>query len=136
MRQDVIDLHPKTVVIMCGTNDIAQNNGTISLEHTLGNIISMCELAKANKIRPILCSVLPARSFRWNDCVIDAPEQIRRLNSMIKEYAEQNKITYVDYYSAMAAEDGGLKKGLSYDQVHPNEAGYDIMEPIILKALK
>ena len=135
MRQDVINLHPNTVVIMCGTNDIAQNNGTISLENTLGNIISMCELAKANKIRPILCSVLPARSFRWNNCVLDAPEQIRQLNGMIEQYAKQNKITYVDYYSAMAAEDGGLKKGLSYDQVHPNEAGYEIMEPIILKVL-
>lgn len=135
-RQDVIDLHPKTVVIMCGTNDIAQNNGTISLEHTMGNIISMCELAKANKIRPVLCSVLPARSFRWNPYVIDAPAQIRALNEMIKAYAAKNKILYVDYYSAMADADGGLRKGLSDDQVHPLNAGYAIMEPIILKALK
>jgi len=136
MRQDVIDLKPKVVVIMCGTNDIAQNNGTISLEHTMGNIISMCELAKANKIRPILCSVLPARMFRWNPYVYDAPEQIRALNQMIEAYAKQNKITYVDYYSAMAAEDGGLKKGLSEDNVHPTMQGYAIMEPIILKVLK
>lgn len=136
MRQDVIDLHPKTVVIMCGTNDIAQNNGTITLEHTMGNIISMCELAKANKIRPILCSALPARSFRWNPTVPDAAEQIRQLNAMIKAYAEKNKITYVDYYSAMAAEDGGLKAGLSNDEVHPLDAGYEIMEPMILKVLK
>ena len=97
MRQDVIDLHPKTVVIMCGTNDIARNNGTISIDHTLGNIISMCELAKANKIRPVLCSVLPARSFRWNPFVYDAPAQIRELNAKIRAYAERNKITYVDY---------------------------------------
>ena len=135
MRQDVIDLHPKTVVIMCGTNDIAQNNGTISLEHTMGNIISMCELAKANKIRPILCSALPARSFRWNPTVPDAPEQIRQLNAMIKAYAEKHKITYVDYYSAMVAEDGGLREGLSNDEVHPLDAGYKIMEPMILKVL-
>lgn len=135
-RQDVIDLHPKTAVIMCGTNDIAQNNGTISLENTMGNIISMCELAKANKIRPILCSVLPARSFRWNPHVPDAPQQIRALNDLIKAYAAKNKILYVDYYSAMVDEDGGLKKGLSKDEVHPTEAGYQIMEPIILKALK
>ena len=136
MRQDVINLHPKTVVIMCGTNDIAQNNGTISLENTLGNIISMCELAKANKIRPILCSVLPARSFRWNPFVSDAPAQIRQLNQMIQDYAQRNKITYVDYYSAMVDKDGGLKPGLSEDQVHPTVAGYEIMEPIILKVLK
>lgn len=136
MRADVIDLHPKTVVIMCGTNDIAQNNGTISLEHTMGNIISMCELAKANKITPVLCSVLPARSFRWNPYVVDAPQQIRALNDMIKAYAVKNKILYVDYYSAMVAADGGLRKGLSNDNVHPTDAGYEIMEPIILKALK
>ena len=135
MRQDVIDLHPKTVIIMCGTNDIAQNNGTISLEHTMGNIISMCELAKANKIRPILCSALPARSFYWNPTVPDAPEQISRLNAMIKAYAEKSKITYVDYYSVMVAEDGGLKAGLSNDEVHPLDAGYEIMEAIILKVL-
>jgi lysophospholipase L1-like esterase len=135
MRQDVIDLHPKTVIIMCGTNDIAQNNGTISLEHTMGNIVSMCELAKANKIRPILCSALPARSFYWNPTVPDAPEQISRLNAMIKAYAEKSKITYVDYYSVMVAEDGGLKAGLSNDEVHPLDAGYEIMEAIILKVL-
>jgi len=135
-RQDVIDLHPKTVVIMCGTNDIAQNNGTISLEHTMGNIISMCELAKVNKIRPVLCSVLPARSFRWNPFVPDAAQQIRDINEMIKAYADANKILYVDYYGAMVDTDGGLKKGLSSDEVHPTDAGYEIMEPIILKALK
>ena len=135
-RQDVIDLHPNTVVIMCGTNDIAQNNGTISLEATMGNIQSMCELAKANKIRPILCSVLPARSFRWNPFVMDAPQQIKALNDLIRAYAEANKIRYVDYYSAMVDTDGGLKKGLSNDNVHPTDAGYEIMEPIILKALK
>ena len=136
MRQDVIDLHPKTVVIMCGTNDIARNNGTISIDHTLGNIISMCELAKANKIRPVLCSVLPARSFRWNPFVYDAPAQIRELNAKIRAYAERNKITYVDYYSAMVDADGGLKAGLSNDEVHPTEEGYKMMEPIILHALK
>lgn len=136
MRQDVLDLNPQVVVIMCGTNDIAQNNGTISLEHTMGNIISMCELARANKIRPVLCSVLPARSFRWNPYVYDAPEQISALNALIEAYAKQNKITYVDYYNTMVDQDGGLRKGLSNDEVHPTEQGYEVMEPIILKALR
>jgi len=135
MRQDVIDLHPHTVVIMCGTNDIAQNNGPISLKHTLGNIISMCELAKANNIRPVLCSPLPARSFYWNTAIKDAPQQILMLNALIASYAHEQQILYVDYYSAMVDKDGGLKKGLSDDEVHPNNAGYQIMEPIILKAL-
>ena len=135
MRQDVIDLHPSTVVIMCGTNDIARNNGVISLEHTLGNIISMCELAQANKIRPILCSPLPARSFYWNPTITDAPTQILALNKLIHNYADRAQILFVDYYSAMVDTDGGLKAGLSDDEVHPNHAGYQIMEPIILSAL-
>ena len=135
MRQDVIDLHPSTVVIMCGTNDIARNNGLISLEHTLGNIISMCELAQANGIRPILCSPLPARSFYWNPAITDAPTQILALNKLIHAYADRAQILFVDYYSAMVDTDGGLKAGLSDDEVHPNHAGYQIMEPIILSAL-
>lgn len=135
-RQDVIDLHPKTVVIMAGTNDIAQNNGVISHEHTMANIASMCELAKLHKIRPILCSVLPSRQFRWNKHVPDAARQIEALNKLIKEYARQNKIEYVDYWSAMVSMDGGLLPGLSDDEVHPLSAGYDIMEAIILPVLK
>ena len=135
MRQDVIDLHPHTVVIMCGVNDIAQNNGPISLEHTMGNIISMCELARANHIRPILCSPLPARSFYWNPSITNAPQQIQVLKELIENYAHKQNILYVDYYSAMVDKDGGLKKGLSEDEVHPNDTGYQIMEPIILKAL-
>ena len=136
MRQDVIDFHPKAVVIMCGVNDIAQNRGTISLDDVMGNIISMCELAKTNKIKPVLCSPLPARSFYWNPYVCDAPEQISRLNAMIKSYAKRANIPYVDYYSAMVDTDGGLKPGLSNDEVHPSNEGYELMEPIILKALK
>jgi lysophospholipase L1-like esterase len=135
MRQDVIDLHPHTVVIMCGVNDIARNNGPISLKHTVGNIISMCELAQANNIRPVLCSLLPARSFYWNPAIEDAPQQIRELNALIAKYAREQHILYVDYYSAMVDTDGGLRKGLSDDEVHPNHAGYQIMEPIILHAL-
>lgn len=135
MRQDVIDLHPHTVVIMCGVNDIAENNGPISLKHTVGNIISMCELAKANNIRPVLCSPLPARSFYWNPSITDAPQQIAILKNLIMQYAREQNILYVDYYSAMVAEDGGLFSGLSDDEVHPNQAGYQIMEPIILRAL-
>ena len=135
MRQDVIDLRPSTVIIMCGTNDIAQNNGIISLEHTLDNIISMCELAEANGIRPILCSPLPARSFYWNPAITDAPTQILALNKLIHAYADRAHILFVDYYSAMVDTDGGLKAGLSDDEVHPNHAGYHIMEPIILSAL-
>lgn len=136
MRQDVIDLHPQVVVILAGTNDIAQNNGYISLEHILGNIISMCELSRANHIQPVLCSLLPARRFYWTDRIPDAPVLIEKMNAMIREYAQANGIPFVDYWSKMAAEDGGLLPGLSDDDVHPTPAGYQIMEPLILQTLE
>ena len=135
MRQDVIDLHPQIVVILAGTNDIAQNNGYISPEHILGNIISMCELAQANHIRPVLCSLLPARRFYWTDRIPDAPVRIQQMNALIRAYAETHDIPYVDYWSQMAADDGGLQPGLSDDDVHPTVAGYLIMEPLILHTL-
>ena len=135
-RQDVIDLHPQTAVILCGVNDIAQNNGIISLEHIVGNIISMCELAQVNGIRPVLCSPLPARSFYWHPAITDVPQKISALKDLIQAYAESHGILYVDYYSAMVDRDGGLRPGLSDDEVHPTPAGYEIMEAIILQSLR
>ena len=135
-RRDVIDHHPKYVAILAGTNDIALNNGYISLENILGNIISMCEIAKANKIKPVICSVIPAKAYRWRPEVTDAAQQIMKLNDMLKEYAKANKIMYVDYHSAMADAEGGLPIELAKDGVHPTPEGYKIMEEILVKALK
>ena len=135
-RRDVIDLQPKYAVILAGTNDIAKNNGEISLENILGNIISMCEIAKANKIKPVICSVIPAKAYRWRPEVTDAAQQIMKLNDMLKEYAKANKIMYVDYHSAMADAEGGLPIELAKDGVHPTPEGYKIMEEILVKALK
>lgn len=136
-RQDVISLKPDCAVIMCGINDIALNQGRISTENILGNIISMAELAKANRIRPYLCSVTPAASIGWRQQVKDTPEQIKKLNRLIEAYAKANKITYIDYFSALVDEDGiSLKKEYARDAVHPNLAGYKVMEEILTKALK
>lgn len=134
-RADVIDLHPKVVIILAGTNDVAGNNGLITMEHTMQNIQSMCELAKANKIVPILCSVTPSRGFVWAPN-FDPGENIAKLNSMIQEYAMKNKITYVDYFSALADENGRMAPGLSNDDCHPTVAGYEIMEPLAQKAIR
>ena len=134
-QEDVINLHPKVVVICCGTNDIAQNNGYISLEHILQNIKSMCELARCNKIKPIVCSTLPAKAFKWRPGMTPAND-IRKLNEMIKAYAAENKIPYVDYHSALTDEDGGLPKQYSRDGVHPNAHGYAVMESVIMPILK
>lgn len=133
-QSDVIALRPKMVIIMAGTNDIAQNNGYISHEHILQNIQSMCELAKQNKIRPVLCSCLPAAAFKWRPEMKPA-EDIKRLNEMIQEYAKANKITYIDYHSALVDEYGGLPKKYAADGVHPNMDGYAIMEQILLDNL-
>ena len=133
-RRDVIDLAPKYVVILAGTNDIALNNGLISLENILGNIISMCELAKAHKIKPVLCSVLPADRYGWRK-ELQPAEDIIKLNQMIKEYAKSAKITYVDYHSVLTNEKGGLPEEYASDGVHPNIECYKIMEEMILKHL-
>ena len=135
-RQDVINLHPKCVVIMCGINDIALNQGKISIENVMGNIVSMVELARANKIRPYLCSVTPAKRIGWRPEVKDAPGQIKALNNLIIGYAQQQKITYIDYYSALVDEDGeSMIKAYTGDGLHPNLEGYKVMEDILLKAL-
>ena len=134
-RQDVVDLHPKYVVILAGTNDIALNNGYIALEDVFGNIVSMCEIAKANKIKPVICSVLPCKEYRWRPEVKEAGELIVKLNAMLKDYAKKNKITYVDYHSAMKDDKDGLPKKYADDGCHPNKNGYEVMKEIILKYL-
>jgi acyl-CoA thioesterase I len=128
-RQDVIDLKPAVVIILAGTNDVAENTGKMTLEETFGNLVSMVELARASKIRPVLCSVLPASDFRWHTGMQPAPK-IQALNALIKNFAAKHDIVYVDYYSPMVNSEGGLKAELSPDGVHPNAAGYAIMAPL------
>ena len=136
VRQDVVDLHPKYVVILAGTNDIAENSGKIDMEKTFANIVTMCDIAKANKIKPVICSVIPATAFYWHPEVTGAAEKIIRLNSMLEEYAKANRIPYVDYHSAMKNEKNGLSPELAKDGVHPTREGYDIMKALLLKALR
>ncbi len=134
-RQDVINLKPAVVVILAGTNDIAENTGPITLKDILGNIISMTQLAAANNIKVILSSVLPAYDFPWHRG-LEPADKIVNLNKMIKSYCEKNNIVFVDYYKKMADERNGLDKKYSQDGVHPNLAGYKIMEPLIKKAIE
>lgn len=138
-RADVINLKPAVVVILAGTNDIAGNTGPSTLEMIADNIYSMAELARANGIKVVLSSVLPAFDYPWKPGLEPAPK-IVALNKMIKAYAEQNGIVYLDYFSAMADDKNGLPKALAEDGVHPTKAGYEIMGPLaeaaISKALK
>lgn len=134
LRQDVLDLKPEAVVILAGINDIAQNTGPITLNETLGNIQSMAELALAHDINPIICSVLPANSFPWRPEIIPT-QHVIDLNSQLQRWALEKNLVYVDFYTPMVDEKHGLKSDLGYDPVHPNVAGYQVMEPILLKAL-
>jgi lysophospholipase L1-like esterase len=134
-RADVIALKPKYVVILAGTNDIARNQGVISVENIFGNIVSMCEIAKANKIKPVICSVLPAHEYKWRK-EIESVAPIKELNEMLKAYAKKNKIAYADFYSALVDERYGLPEKYSPDGVHPNAECLKIMEPIVLSAIK
>ena len=133
-RQDVINLNPKVVVILAGTNDIAGNTGPMTLEQIMENIISMCELAEINGIKIVLSSVLPAFDYPWSPG--KSPNiKIPALNEMIKNYADNNGYIYLDYFSAMTDGNNGLKPELTYDGVHPNEAGYKVMEPLVEDAV-
>lgn len=145
-RADVIALHPKVVVILAGTNDLAGNTGPMTLEAIEGNLMSMTELAKENSIHVVLASVLPVSDYEMRDgkpiirTTQRPPEKINALNAWMKNYAVTNKLTYLDYYSAMMDVHGFLKEELSEDGLHPNAKGYAVMAPLaeqsIAKALK
>ena len=137
-KPDVVNLNPKAVVILAGINDIAGNTGPISLKNTAENIISMAEIAKANNIKVYICSTLPAIDFPWSPGLEPGPKVIK-LNTILKDYCIKNNITYVDYFSSMADDEGGLKVPeytTADDLVHPNLAGYKVMEKIILSELE
>ncbi len=133
-RADVIVLKPTIVVLLAGANDIAGNTGPSTLEMILNNITSMAELAKANHIKMILCSLLPAYDFPWKTGSFPA-EKMETFNTMLKKYADANDILYLDYYSAMVDERKGLKIAYADDGVHPNKKGYEVMRPIVEKGI-
>lgn len=129
-HQDVIGLKPSAVVIFAGINDIAGNTGDMTAEQTEANLTAMAELAHAHQIRVVFCSITPAYDFPWRPGREPAPKVIA-VNKWIKDYAESNGDVYVDFYSAMVDSRGGLPEKLSHDGVHPNPAGYAIMNPLV-----
>ncbi|MFS4447784.1 SGNH/GDSL hydrolase family protein [Maribacter sp. 2307UL18-2] len=133
-RQDVIDLHPKVVVLLAGTNDIAGNTGPSTIPMIMDNIKGMAEMAHANGIKVILSSTLPAYDYPWRTGLEPAPKIIE-LNKMIKTYCEEKGHTYLDYFSAMVDDRNGLPKKYAEDEVHPTVAGYKVMEPLVEAAI-
>ena len=131
-RQDVIALQPKKVILLAGINDIAENTGPTRLDQIMDNIKSMAEIAKANSVEMILCSVLPANSFPWRPEIVPT-QKVIDLNKKIQAYAKKQGLVYVDYYTPMVDRQGGLKANLGYDTVHPNKIGYQLMEKVLSK---
>jgi lysophospholipase L1-like esterase len=134
-RPDVINLHPKAVVILAGTNDIAGNTGPATLEEIEGNLTSMVELAQAYKIKVVLSSVMPVCDYIRPQTARRPPEKIIALNAWMQNYAKAHKLVYLDYYSALIDDQKMLKKELTYDGLHPNDAGYAVMEPLAAAAI-
>ncbi|NJO00680.1 MAG: hypothetical protein HC880_02425 [Bacteroidia bacterium] len=135
-REDVINLKPKAVVILAGTNDIAENTGSYDPDFTFGNITSMVKLAQANNIKVVLASVLPASAFRWRTSVQDVPNKIMQLNERLKNYAREQKLVYLDYHSALKNDQNGLSEDMAPDGVHPTPAAYKIMASLAQEALR
>jgi lysophospholipase L1-like esterase len=135
-RQDVIDLKPKVVVILAGTNDLAENTGPATLEQVEGNLMSMIQLAAANGIGVVLCPVLPSVRFWWHPGLQNPAPRIVALDKWIKTFAAEKGYFYADYYSQLADAAGGLPRNLSRDGVHPSPAGYAIMSPLVESGIK
>jgi lysophospholipase L1-like esterase len=133
-RPDVINLKPSVVVILAGINDIAGNTGPSTLNMIEDNLASMVELAKSNGIPVVLSSVLPAFDFPWRPGMQPA-EKVVQLNVWIKDYAQKNGCVYLDYFTPMVDERHGLKAEFTFDGVHPNLAGYKVMEPLVEAAI-
>lgn len=129
-RQDVIGLHPKVVVILAGTNDLAGNTGPETLTQIEGNLESMAQLARANGIRVVLCSLLPTVHYWWHPQVPNPARRIAALNRWLQAYAAKEHYVYVNYYAAMKDASGALRHDLSPDGVHPSAAGYAVMAPL------
>lgn len=135
-RPDVIALQPKAVVILAGTNDIAGNTGPETLDQIEGNLESMAQLAKTNGIRVVLASVMPVCDYIKPQTPQRPPDKIVALNDWIKNYCARNGCVYLDYYAAMVDEKGMLKQELTYDGLHPNNVGYEVMAPLAQKAIE
>jgi lysophospholipase L1-like esterase len=138
-RQDVIDLHPKVLVVLAGTNDIAGVTGRTSNEDIEANYASMAELAGAHRIRVVFASILPVHNYTHDaeeSFALRPRDRILALNKWLKDYCAKNRFVYLDYFSALVDERGMLKRALADDGLHPTDAGYKIMAPLAEKAIQ
>jgi lysophospholipase L1-like esterase len=138
-RQDVIDLEPKVVVILAGTNDIAGNTGPITDSDIEANFASLAELARAHYIQVVFSSILPIHNYtpESQELFTQRPmDRILVLNRWLANYCSANSLVYLDYFSPMVDNKGLLKRDLAQDGLHPNKAGYVIMAPLAQAAIE
>ncbi|MEO8018589.1 MAG: SGNH/GDSL hydrolase family protein [Pseudomonadota bacterium] len=135
MHADVVALKPRVVHIMAGTNDIAFNTGPMTAQDSKNNLMAMSEIARAHRIKVVLASIPPAARYPWRPG-LETANAIVSLNEWIRTYAKQTGATYVDYHGAMSNGNGGMKAGLSSDEVHPTLEGYAVMRPLAQSAVK
>lgn len=133
-QQDIVHLNPAVVVILAGTNDIAGNTGPSTLQMIEDNFESMASIAKANNIKLVISSILPADHYNWRPQVRPA-QQIREMNTRLKALCQQEGLVYLDYYTSMANAGGGLDPELAKDGVHPTDKGYAMMSPLAEKVI-
>ena len=129
MREDVVKLKPKYVVILCGINDIALNQGhAVNVEQAVGSIKSMCDIAKKNGIKPIVCSIPGSFNIAWRPEVKNCFEQVVEFNDLLRAYAKENHIKFVDYFTLLSDGTGHVRTEYAKDTVHPTPEGYTVME--------
>jgi lysophospholipase L1-like esterase len=133
-QEDVINLKADVLVLKAGINDIAENAGAYDQQKTLNNIKSIVQLAKANKIKVVLCSVLPANRFVWRPALTPA-DKVIDLNSALQAYAKQENVLYLDLYAAVVDDKKGMKAAYANDGVHPTVEGYKVLEPLVEQAI-
>jgi lysophospholipase L1-like esterase len=134
-QEDVVNLLPNVLVLKAGINDIAENAGVYDQQKTLNNIKSIVQLAKANKIKVVLCSVLPANRFVWRPALTPA-DKVVELNTALQAYAKEENILYLDLYTAVVDDKKGMKAAYANDGVHPTVEGYRVLEPLVEDAIK
>jgi len=138
-RQDVIDMHPKVLVVLAGTNDIAGVTGRTSNEDIEANYASMAELARGHRIRVVFASILPVHNYTHDaeeSFALRPRDRILALNKWLKDYCAKNGFVYLDYFSALVDDHGMLKRTLADDGLHPTDAGYKIIASLAEKAIQ
>jgi len=134
-KQDAVHLNPKIIIINGGTNDIWGNTGPSTPEMIIDNLCSMAEIAAKNDINVALSTILPVYKYPERDDIIDPPKTISLINSVLLDYCKKNGLTFLDYYTPMVDEKKGLSSDYGTDGVHPNKAGYNVMENVVREAI-